>query len=417
MSSERRESLMVMRTLLWSPPLLRTPDEPLAGAPPEEPFVPPPGAIPDPAPGMEAASGDVIVLVGTTKGLFALTAGPDRRGWTRSGPWFPGEEIAAAVLDTRDGRNRLLVGAMSWHFGPSVYTSDDLGDTWREPEPTTLRFPADTGASVARVWQLVPASESRSDVIYAGVEPAALFRSDDGGESFSLVRELWDHPHREQWQPGGGGLCLHTIVPDPTGGPRMGVAVSAAGFYRTLDGTTWEAANRGILPPFLPPPEPEFGQCVHKVAQHPTRPDTLFVQHHWGVYRSDDFGGTWTEIGEDKLPSTFGFPIVVDPNDPDTAYVIPLKSDFFRCAAEGKLRVFRTTDGGDTWAPSGTGLPDNAYLSVLRDGFDSDGMAPAGLYLGTRTGEVFGSPDGGETWSELTRHLPPVLCVKATVLA
>ncbi len=411
-----------MRTRTWTPSPLFAPDEPPAGSPPDsaddEPFIPPAGSIPDPAPAMEAGSGDVVVLVGTTKGLFALTAGPDRRGWVRSGPWFPGEEIAAAALDTRGGRNRLLAGAMSWHFGPSVYTSDDLGGTWREPEPTTLRFPADTGASVARVWQLVPAADDAPDVVYAGVEPAALFRSDDGGDSFSLVRELWDHPHREQWQPGGGGLCLHTIVPDPTGGPRMGIAVSAAGFYRTLDGTTWEAANKGILPPFLPPPEPEFGQCVHKVAQHPTRPDTLFIQHHWGVYRSDDFGGTWTEIGEQKLPSTFGFPIVVDPNDPDTAYVIPLKSDFFRCAAEGKLRVFRTTDGGDTWEPSGTGLPDDdAYLSVLRDGFDSDGLNPAGLYLGTRTGEVFGSPDGGETWSELTRHLPPVLCVKATVLA
>jgi hypothetical protein len=412
-----------MRTHGDPHPTYLAPDEPPAGSPPDAgppddaPFVPPAGAIPDPAPAMEAASGDVVVLVGTTKGLFALTAGPERGTWVRSGPWFPGEEIAAAVLDTRDGRNRLLAGAMSWHFGPSVYSSDDLGGTWREPEPTTLRFPDDAGASVARVWQLVPAAASQPDVVWAGVEPAALFRSDDGGESFSLVRELWEHPHRSQWQPGGGGLCLHTIVPDPTGGPRMGVAVSAAGFYRTLDGTTWEAANKGILPPFLPPPEPEFGQCVHKVAQHPTRPDTLFVQHHWGVYRSDDFGGRWTEIGEEKLPSTFGFPIVVDPNDPDTAYVIPLKSDFFRCAAEGQLRVFRTTDGGETWAPSGTGLPaDDAYLSVLRDGFGTDGMDPAGLYLGTRTGEVFGSVDGGETWSELTRHLPPVLCVKAAVL-
>ncbi len=397
--------------------VLFAPDEPPAGSAPEEPFLPPPGALPDPAPGIDAGPGDVVVLVGTTKGLFALRAGPDRRTWTRSGPWFPGEEIAAAALDTRGGRNRLLVGAMSWHFGPSVYTSDDLGGTWREPEPTTLRFPDDTGASVARVWQLMPAAASQPDVVYAGVEPAALFRSDDGGASFSLVRELWDHPHRQQWQPGGGGLCLHTIVPDPAGGPRMGIAVSAAGFYRTLDGTTWEAANSGILPPFLPEPAPEFGQCVHKVAQHPDRPDTLYVQHHWGVYRSDDFGGSWTEVGEEKLPSTFGFPIVVDPSDADTAYVVPLKSDFFRCSAEGALRVFRTTDGGASWHAHGSGLPSqDAYLTVLRDGFGTDGLSPTGLYLGTRTGEVFGSVDGGGTWQELARHLPPVACVKAAVV-
>ena len=396
----------------WCRPSVLAPDEPPAGG-----WAPPPAFLPAPAAAAPAGPGDVVVLVGTTKGLFALTAGPDRREWTRTGPWFPGEAISAAVLDCRGGRRRLLVGATSSHFGPSVYTSDDLGGTWREPDPDTLRFPADTGASVAGVWQLQPAGPDQPDVVYAGVEPAALFRSDDGGWSFTLDRGLWDHPHREQWQPGGGGLCLHTIVPDPGGGPRMGVAVSAAGFYRTLDGTTWEAANAGIVPPFLPEPAPEFGQCVHKVAQHPSRPDTLFVQHHWGVYRSDDFGGAWTEVGEGKLPSTFGFPVVADANDPDTAYVIPLQSDFFRCAADARLRVYRTTDGGGTWAPCGPGLPEEgAYHNVLRDGFGTDGLSPSGLYFGTRTGEVFGSGDGGGSWQELARSLPPVLCVKAAVL-
>jgi hypothetical protein len=402
-----------MRTPIWSRPFLAAPDEPTGGPP-----TPPPGMLPDPAPALEAEVGDVVVLVGTTKGLFVLSASPDRAQWRRTGPWFPGEEIYAAALDCRGGRRRLLVGATSSHWGPSVYTSDDLGGTWREPEASTLRFPPDAGASVARVWQLQPASAAAPDVVYAGVEPAALFRSDDGGLSFRLDRGLWDHPHRSQWQPGGGGQCLHTIVPDPDGGARLGIAVSAAGFYRTFDGVTWEAANTGILPPFLPEPAPEFGQCVHKVGQHPSRPDTLFVQHHWGVYRSDDFGGTWQEMGEGKLPSTFGFPVVVDAHDPDTAYVIPLTSDWFRCAADGELRVFRTTDGGTSWEACGDGLPgDGAYSTVLRDGLTTDGLAPSGLYLGTRTGEVFGSADAGGRWVELARHLPPVVCVKASVLA
>jgi hypothetical protein len=366
---------------------------------------------------IEATSGDVVVLVGTTKGLFALAADPARQDWQLSGPWFRGEEIYAAALDCRNGRTRLLVGATSSHWGPSVYRSDDLGATWVEPEPQTLAFPEDTGAAVAHVWQLQPAGDAQPDVVYAGVEPAALFRSDDGGASFRLDEGLWNHPHRVQWQPGGGGLCLHTIVPDPAGGPRLGIAVSAAGFYRTLDGETWEAANKGIVPRFLPPPAPEFGQCVHKVDRHPTEPDTLFCQHHWGVYRSDDFGGQWQEVGADSLPSTFGFPVVVDPNHPGTAYVLPLESDFFRCTPDGRFRVYRTTDGGETWEGLEHGLPqDNAWLTVLRDGFTADALDPAGLYVGTRTGEVFGSPDAGESWQELARHLPPVLCVKTAVL-
>lgn len=367
---------------------------------------------------IDATTGDVVVLVGTTKGLFALAAGPERRDWRLGGPWFRGEEISAAVLDSRAGRSRLLVGATSSHWGPSVYRSDDLGATWVEPSPDTLAFPSSAGASVARVWQLQPAGDAQPDIVYAGVEPAALFTSRDGGETFVLDEALWGHEHRRQWQPGGGGLCLHTVVPDPSGRARLGIAVSAAGFYRTLDGVTWEAANRGITAPFLPEPTPPFGQCVHKVDRHPTEPDTLFLQHHWGVYRSDDFGGQWDEIGADQLPSTFGFPIVVDPHRPGTAYVVPLTSDEFRCTPEGRVRVYRTSDGGESWEGLGDGLPqEDAYLTVLRDGFCADRLDPTGLYVGTRTGEVFASPDAGGSWRELARHLPPVVCVKAAVLA
>src|SRR5436305_4275652 len=367
--------------------------------------------------GIDAATGDVVVLVGTTKGLFALSAGPDRESWKLAGPWFRGEEIYAATLDCRGGRTRLLVGAASAHWGPSVYRSDDLGRSWQEPEPETLKFPAETGAALARVWQLRPAGESQPDTVFAGVEPAALFRSTDGGQSFRLDEHLWNHPHRPFWEPGGGGLCLHTVVPDPGGGPRLGVAISAAGCYRTLDGTTWEAANVGIRAPFLPDPTPEFGQCVHKVDRHPSAPDTLYLQHHWGVYRSDDFGGKWTEIGADSLPSTFGFPVVADPNDADRAYVLPLTSDEFRCTPDGRFRVYRTTDGGASWQPLANGLPqENAWLTVLRDGFAADSLDPAGLYLGTRTGEVFASPDAGDSWLTAARYLPPAVCVKTAVV-
>lgn len=353
------------------------------------------------------------------KGLFAMSSGPVRGDWALAGPWFKGEEIYAATLDTRRDPARLLVGATSPHWGPSVYRSDDLGASWTEPDPQTLAFPSTAaGAAVARVWQLQPAGAAQPDVVYAGVEPAALFRSDDGGETFRLDEALWNHEHRPRWEPGGGGLCLHTIVTDPGGSAQLGVAISAAGFYRTLDGVSWEAANTGIKAPFLPEPTPEFGQCVHKVDHHPDQPDTLYLQHHWGVYRSEDFGAHWDEIGADVLPSTFGFPIVVDPHDPLVAYVLPLTSDEFRCTPDARLRVYRTTDGGATWDALADGLPqEHAFLTVLRDGFCADALEPTGLYIGTRTGDLFASADAGESWSEAIRHLPPVVCVKTAVLS
>lgn len=260
--------------------------------------------------------------------------------------------------------------------------------------------------------------------MYAGVEPAALFRSSDGGETYELVRGLWDHPHRAQWQPGGGGLCLHTVVRDDAEPATMWVAISAAGVYRTTDGgETWEARNRGITVPFLPGEEPEHGQCVHKMARHPSRPERLFLQHHWGVYRSDDRGDTWTSVGESmpaddppvgSKPRPFGFPIVQHPRDPDTVYVIPLGSDWRRWTADGRCRVYRSRDAGDTWETLTDGLPqEHAYLTVLRDGFCADPLEPAGLWFGTRTGEVFASADEGDTWRCVARHLPPVVCVKA----
>lgn len=337
------------------------------------------------------------VLVGTAKGLFVLRDG-------LHGPFLRGQEIYAAALT---GEGRMLAGGHDQHWGPAVLSSADDGATW--VETGAVRFPADVDAAVERVWQVHAAPDG---TIYAGVEPAALFSSRDSGETFELVRGLWEHPHRPQWAPGGGGLCLHTILPHPSDPARMWVAISTGGVYRTDDGgATWQARNRGIAAPFLPGDEPpEFGQCVHKVALHPDAPDRLFLQHHWGVYRSDDAGDSWRSIGE-SLPSDFGFPVVVHADDPDAVSVIPLQSDEFRCTPDARCRVYRSRDAGATWDALTDGLPQqDAYVTVLRDAFCA---SPAGLYFGTRTGELFGSTDGGEHWETLASHLPPVLCVRA----
>ncbi len=356
---------------------------------------------------------DIGVLVGTAKGLFVLRGGA-APGWEISGPFLRGQEVYALAWARSDGRPRVLAGIHSAHWGPSVVWSDDLGGTWDEREAGSVRFPDDVDAAVQRVWQIHPDSDG---VVWAGVEPAALFRSGDGGVTFELVRGLWDHPHRPQWMPGGGGLCLHTIVPDPVTPERMWVAVSTGGVYRTEDGgASWQARNRGIATPFLPGDDPpEFGQCVHKMALTPAIPERMFLQHHWGVYRSDDGGDNWTSVGQ-TLPSDFGFPVVVHPDDPDTVYVIPLESDEFRVTPGGRCRVYRSTDAGASWDALTDGLPQHdAYLTVLRDAFTAS-TQPAGLFFGTRTGEVFATLDGGEHWTALAGHLPPVLSVRAATL-
>lgn len=360
---------------------------------------------------------DTLLLLGTTKGAFVARSTDDRRSFELSGPHLRGEATYIASLDQRGANHRIFAGGDSFRWGPTLRASDDFGETWSEPAERPIAFPEDAGASVARVWQIVPGAEP--DVIFAGVEPAALFRSDDGGATFELVRGLWDHPHRAEWQPGGGGLCLHTILIDPRDSQRMSIAVSAAGHYRTEDGgEKWEARSKGISGPFMPDPDAEFGQCVHKMARDAGNPDRLYLQHHWGVYRSDDSGDTWLDVGKDKLPSDFGFPIVAHPSKPNTAYVIPLDSDEYRATAEGRCRVYRTTDAGDTWEPLGNGLPqDGAHLAILRDGFTSDGMDPLGLWFGTRTGQLYGSADEGESWRLFFDHLPPVLSVRAAQLA
>ena len=359
-----------------------------------------------------------LVLVGTTKGLFTLRPGDGPGGFELAGPSFPGEEIYAACIDTRGPAPRLFTGSVSNHWGPMLRRSDDLGASWTEDERAALAFPADTDESLARIWHLAPGPVHQPHVVYAGVEPAALFRSDDGGRSFSLVRGLWDHPHRSQWQPGGGGLCLHTVLVHPDEPDRLLVAISAAGVYLSDDGgESWRPSNAGIVVGFIPDAsELEFGQCVHKVARDAGEPDRLYLQHHGGIYRSDDGGRSWTAMTS-IAGMDFGFPVVAHPTRSGTAYLLPLESDSYRCTPGGRCTVWRTRDAGASWEPLTTGLPQgDAHLTVLRDAFTTDDADPAGLYFGTRTGQVYGSADDGDSWRLLAEHLPPVLSVRAAAV-
>ena len=361
---------------------------------------------------------DFLLMVGTTKGAFFLRSDEKRQKFDVSGPHFRGEEIYNLGFDGRAGRQRIFASASSAHWGPSIRISDDLGQTWSEPTERTIAFPEGAGASVARVWQFTTSNAAEPDVVYAGVEPASLFRSEDAGETFSLVEGLWNHPHRPEWPPGGGGQCLHTVLVHPTDPARLDVAISTGGHYRSDDrGETWRPANTGIKTVFLPEEYPEFGQCVHKMARDPGNPDRFFLQHHWGIYRSDDSGDTWVDIGK-SVRSDFGFPIVVHPRNSGTAYVLPLDSDMFRCVPDGACQVWRTTDAGESWEPLTQGLPqEGSFLTILRDGFCGDGLDPFGMWFGTRTGQVYGSADEGESWSLVADQLPPVLAVKAATLS
>jgi hypothetical protein len=358
---------------------------------------------------------EAVLLVGTRKGLWIGRSDGDRRTWSWSDPEFLMQAIYGACIDTRGDTPRLFVSGTSEHWGPGVYRSDDLGHSWTETQGAAVRFPGDVGASVERVWQ-IQTSLAEPDVVYAGTEPSALFRSEDRGESFQLIRSLWDHPHRTEWGAGYGGQAIHTIVPHPSDAGRVTVAMSTGGVYRTVDrGASWAPVNRGIKAYFLPDPWPEFGQCVHKVSGHPERPERLFAQNHHGVYRSDDAGDNWVSIA-DGLPSDFGFPIVVHPHDPSTVFVFPLVADAQRIPPGGHARVWRSTDAGATWTPSHNGLPDRFYAAVMRDAMSSDQADPMGLYFGARDGTVYVSVDEGENWTEIAAHLPDVLTVRAAVV-
>jgi photosystem II stability/assembly factor-like uncharacterized protein len=361
--------------------------------------------------------GDVMLLVGTMKGAFIIRAEKGRRQWDIGGPYFPGSAVYAMAYDARAGRHRIWAGPNSMHWGGLLRSSDDFGKTWTNPEEANVKFPEATEAALKQIWQITPGRDGEQDTLYCGVEPAAVFTSRDAGATWTLNEGLWNHPHRPTWQPGGGGLCLHTILLHPSDIKRMRIAVSTAGVYATDDGgATWRPSNKGIRAVFLPDKYPEYGQCVHKVVQAKQKPERMFLQNHWGLYRSDDGGETWADIAN-GVPSDFGFPVAIHPRNPECAWIVPLESDEFRCTPEGKLRVYRTVDAGASWKPMTQGLPqEGAYETVLRDALATDALDPAGVYFGTRNGKLFGSSDEGESWSELADGLPPVISVKAAII-
>jgi photosystem II stability/assembly factor-like uncharacterized protein len=367
----------------------------------------------------------VRVLVGTRKGAFILTADGKRDRWDVSGPHFAGWEMYHLMGSPADP-NRLYASQTSGWFGQTMQRSDDGGKTW-EPVGNEFVYDGVPGThqwydgtqhpwEFARVWHLEP-SLTDPDTVYAGVEDAALFRSTDGGKTWNELSGLRRHPSGASWQPGAGGLCLHTILLDPSNPDRMFIAISAAGAFRTDDGgQTWRPINHGLRSQGIPNEEAEVGHCVHRIAMHPARPNVLFMQKHWDIMRSDDAGDSWHEVSG-NLPTDFGFPIAVHAHEPDTIYVVPITSDSQHFPPEGKLRVYRSRTGGNEWEPLTAGLPQsNCYVNVLRDAMDVDSLDSAGVYFGTTGGQVYASADGGDTWSAIVHDLPSVLSVEVQTL-
>jgi photosystem II stability/assembly factor-like uncharacterized protein len=387
----------------------------------------------------------VRVLVGTRKGAFVLTADGKREKWEISGPHFAGWEMYHLKGSPVDPK-RIYASQTSGWFGQMIQRSDDGGKTWSQPgvqpapptepgqmpKPASNKFIYDSAAApmmthqwydgtqhpweFKRVWHLEP-SLTDPDTVYAGVEDAALFRSKDGGVSWHELPGLRGHGTGPKWQPGAGGMCLHTIILDPSDPQRMYIAISAAGAFRTDDGgETWKPINKGLYSKYIPNPTAEIGHCVHHIAMNPKRAGVLFMQKHWDVMRSDDGGDQWTKISG-NLPTDFGFVIDVNANEPETIYVVPIKSDSEHYVHEGKLRVFRSHTGGHEWEPLTKGLPQkDCYVNVLRDAMAVDSLDKCGVYFGTTGGQVYCSNDGGDSWAPIVRDLPAVLSVEVQTL-
>jgi hypothetical protein len=354
-----------------------------------------------------------LLLAGTKKGLFLFTS-DDRRRWQMQGPYQSGREVHHAIYDGRSGR--IYATANDAWFGSEIVYSTDFGNSWATAQENPS-FAEASGLKMERIWHLEAGRPSEPQVLYAGVAPAALFRSEDGGLTWKEVESLTAHPSRPKWHPGAGGLCLHSIALDPFEPKRMFVGISAVGVFRTEDGgATWTTANKGTRAEFLPEKFPEFGQCVHKLLYADARQNLLFQQNHCGVYRSADNGNSWQEITS-GLPSDFGFPLAIHPRAPDTVFVLPLQGAEFRCPPGGKLRVFRSRNGGKSWEPLENGLPQrDVFLSVYREGMAIDALNPVGVYFGTNTGKIFHSNDEGDHWQLLTDNLPPVYSVEVAVV-
>jgi molybdopterin converting factor small subunit/photosystem II stability/assembly factor-like uncharacterized protein len=364
------------------------------------------------------AAEQVEVLAGTRKGLFVLR-GPRGGPLAVAARRFAGHPVEYALRDPRSGR--YVASVTHAHFGPHLFfTLDPTAPEGSWEQATGPAFPADTGATVERIWVVEPGIEE--GVLWAGVAPAALFRSGDGGGSWELVRGLWDEPSRASWQPGAGGLCLHSICPWPGEPARLAVGISSAGVWVTEDGgQSWRRGTTGLVPRYVPEEARATTSsfCVHKLLRAELQPSTLYLQFHGGVYRSDDTGLNWSDIATGTgLPADFGFPIVLDPRDPARAFVIPLVADVDRVPPEGRLRVYETRDRGASWRSASVGLPqENCYLTVLRQAFGHDGGDPLGLYFGAESGDLYASPDGGLTWSAAIEGLPPILSVRVGRIA
>ncbi len=370
----------------------------------------------------------VRLLVGTRKGAFILTADGRRKDWTVAGPFFGGWPVFHLKGSPADP-NRVYASQASDWFGQVVQRSDDGGQTWT---PVGNQFPyegpthphkwyddTDHPWEFKRVWHFEPSADN-PDEVYAGIEDAAIFRSQDGGQTWKELPGLRGHGTAAGWHPGAGGMCLHSIILDASrgnGSSRIYTAISAAGCFRSDDGgASWRPINRGLHSSYIPDPDAEVGHCVHHIAQHPSRPNTLFMQKHWDVMRSDDAGEHWTEVSGD-LPTDFGFVIDVHAHEPETIFVVPIKSDSEHFPPEGRLRVYRSRSGGGEWEPLTRGLPQqNCYVNVLRDAMSVDGLQPCGVYFGTTGGQVYASGDAGDSWTAVVHDLPPVLSVEAQTL-
>jgi hypothetical protein len=368
----------------------------------------------------------VRILAGTRKGAFVLTSDAARKDWKIAGPHFAGWELYHLKGSPVDPK-RLYASQSSGWFGQQIQRSDDGGLTW---SPVNAKFEYDgvTGThqwydgtphpwEFKRVWHLEP-SLTDPDTVYAGAEDAALFKSTDGGNSWSELSGLRHTETGPRWQPGAGGLCLHTVILDPTNPDRIVIAISAAGAFRSDDaGKTWKPINKGLRSQYIPDPDAEVGHCVHHIAMNPAKPNTLFMQKHWDVMRSDNAGDHWTEVSG-NLPTDFGFAIDIHAHEPETVYVVPIKSDSEHFPLDGQLRVFRSRSGGNEWEPLTKGLPQqNCYVNILRDAMAVDTLDDCGIYFGTTGGQVYCSPDSGNTWTAITHDLPPVLSVEVQTLA